>query len=116
MGTDLVAEVAVPLAIIAATKGEYKGTGRTQAERQPAAQGIDWFAWIAGIFLISTIVVSKKLWPDSSKSRTYGRSSGNSWWNDSGGGGGFGGGSSGGGGGFSGGGGSFGGGGSGGSW
>ena len=99
-------------AMIAATRGEYQGTGRTQRDAPPVSQGSGWFI---GVFILAMILVSF-FSRFTNKGRTYGRSSaGNTWW--TGGGGGFGGGSSGGGGGgFSGGGGSFGGGGSGGSW
>ena len=100
-------------AMIAATRGEYQGTGRTQGDAPPVSQGSGWFI---GIFILAMILVSF-FSRFTKRGRTYGRSSaGNTWW--TGGGGGFGGGSSGGGGGggFSGGGGSFGGGGSGGSW
>jgi len=100
-------------AMIATTKGEYKGVGRTQAERQPAGKDLRW-----GMFIFVAVGLYVIIANFTKRGRTYGRSSNsNSWWNDSGSGGGFGGGSSsGGGGGFSGGGGSFGGGGSGGSW
>ena len=88
-------------AMIAATEGEYLGTGRAQTARQSSHQGSNWFVWI---FIFAMLLVSI-LSRFSNRGRTYGRSSGSSgWWTG-------GGGSSGGGGG-----GSFGGGGSGGSW
>ncbi len=95
-------------AMIAATKGEYHGTGRTHLDAQSVTQGP---GWSIGIFIIATILILI-LSRFNKQDRTYGSSSrNNGWW--TGGGGSSGGG---GGGGFSGGGGSFGGGGSGGSW
>ena len=101
-------------AMIAATKGEYHGTGRTQDDGQSVTQGS---GWLIGVFILVMILASV-FSRFTNQGRTYGRSSRNNGWWTGGGGGGFGGGSSGGGGGggFSGGGGSFGGGGSGGSW
>jgi uncharacterized protein len=107
-------------AILAATKGEYKGTGRTVAEgdhyiHTSPSEGMIWL--IVGVFfffIIFSAVVQ------SVRPTTYSRrgvSPGGFWtggWGGGGGGGGFS--SGGGGGGFSGGGGSFGGGGAGGSW
>lgn len=105
-------------AILAATKGEYKGTGTTVAEGQVVHRnrgGDGWGAMILVIILVIFIL--------SIRSRSY-RSGGIQYWGggwsgggfSGGGGGGFSGGGFGGGGGFSGGGGSFGGGGAGGSW
>jgi uncharacterized protein len=103
-------------AMIAATKGEYKGTGRTQADNRSGSSFLDAVSALIIPFIILIILI-RMLGGMTNRDRTYGRSSSTNWWTDSGGGGGFGGGSSGsGGGGFSGGGGSFGGGGSGGSW
>jgi uncharacterized protein len=108
--------------VIAAVKGEYKGTGTTVAEQRQvvhADHGGDALALIFFLIIIAIIIL-----PILSRLNRYGgiqywgggwsgvRSSGG-WFS---GGGGFGGGFGGGGGGFSGGGGSFGGGGAGGSW
>jgi len=106
-------------AMIAATKDEYHGTGRTQADNHKAHTGSFSNAVSALIIpLIFLVILIRIFGGMTNRGRTYGRSSRNSgWW--TGGGGGFGGGSfcgGGGGGGFSGGGGSFGGGGAGGSW
>jgi uncharacterized protein len=93
-------------AMIAASKGEYKGTGTTVDERNGSNQGIP--AWVVILFIIIFILIRM-----SAGSRWGGPiiyTSGG-W-----GGGGYGGGSGGGGGGFSGGGGSSAGGGAGGSW
>jgi uncharacterized protein len=109
-------------AILAAAKGEYKGTGQTVAEgsgrvRLPPGEGTVWFFAIVFLFLIIFLSVIR-----SSRSSTYSRrgySTGGFWLGSGGGGGGWSGGGfsgGGGGGGFSGGGGSFGGGGAGGSW
>jgi len=98
-------------AIIAATKGEYKGTGRTQETVHDAGDQIEF--WIKCAFGAAFILI----WIFSAftkKGRAYGRAASRSSWSSSWSGGG--GSSGGGGGGFSGGGGSFGGGGSGGSW
>ena len=109
-------------AMIAATRGEYRGTGRTDNEERPGA-GAAWPAILAGIFLIMAFGYANRYW----RSAVYqgstvrrGRGNGPTMWFGGGGfggggvgGGGFGGG---GGGGFSAGGGSFGGGGAGGSW
>jgi uncharacterized protein len=95
--------------ILAATKGEYKGTGRTVADGQTRRQSIAPFLHFGFIALVIIIIIFSRgsgmflpwlLLSSSGSSRGWG-------------GGGF---SSGGGGGFSGGGGSFGGGGAGGSW
>ncbi|HET7626593.1 MAG TPA: TPM domain-containing protein [Verrucomicrobiae bacterium] len=100
-------------AILAATKGEYKGTGRTAAENH---HGSTWSGFAP--FLIFAVIFIVLI--ATSRRRGRGYSSRSGWWIGGGGfGGGFGGGggfSGGGGGGFSGGGGSFGGGGAGGSW
>lgn len=101
--------------LIAAAKGEYRGTGRTVAERSRRGRGTTSVSGcvVPLIFLLVFILLPlsrlrRRGW------RTYG---GGGWWTGGGGwGGGFGGGGGGGGGGFSGGGGSFGGGGSSGSW
>jgi len=106
-------------AIMAATKGEYKGTGNTdKGERDQRNSNIlnfCIFALIIGIFIVSHLRRRTGTAYGSSGSRSFG----GGWYfggfgggGSSGGGGGFGGG----GGGFSGGGGSFGGGGAGGSW
>ncbi len=105
-------------AMLAAIRGEYKGTGRTNADEteDSDAPGV-------AIFIVALVVVLLILRAASKNGRTYGRRS-SSWWTSgsgwSGGGGswsgGFGGGSGGGGGGFSGGGGGFGGGGASGGW
>jgi uncharacterized protein len=115
-------------AMIAATKGEYRGTGRTQADRSrsarggngPIALGVFFFGAMLFLFIVRkalrnpTTVLGNPL-------RRRGGLGGNTWWMGGGGGSGWRGGSgggwsSGGGGGFSGGGGSFGGGGAGGKW
>ncbi len=102
-------------AMIAATKGEYKGTGRTQAENQPSSSinpgaflGIILVIWVAFVFARRGFIGSTVFMNP--------RRSGIGWINSGGSGGWSGGGGSSGGGGFSGGGGSFGGGGAGGSW
>jgi uncharacterized protein len=98
-------------AMVAATKGEYRGTGSTVASRSRRRRGgggagcISPFLFLLFFLLIPLLRLSR--W------RTYG---GRGWYSGGGGWGGFGGGGGGGGGGFSGGGGSFGGGGSSGSW
>ncbi|HEY7111904.1 MAG TPA: TPM domain-containing protein [Thermoanaerobaculia bacterium] len=111
-------------ALMAAAKGEYKGTGRTNAERGPrgnqAAACLPWII-IFGIFFVIPWFIRR--------SRAFRTHAGSGWWSGGGGfpmifgggggGGGWsggGGGWSGGGGGFSGGGGGFGGGGASGSW
>jgi uncharacterized protein len=110
---------AATAAIIAATKGEYRGTGRTHGEAQNGGAGLVAFVVFTFIVVIASIFNRKR----QAQSTTFGRrgslynNTNTGLWGGWGGGGGFGGGSSGGGGGgFSGGGGSFGGGGSGGSW
>jgi len=97
--------------MIAATKGEYKGTGST-ANDSTEQNGTNLFA-----LLFVAVMIVFSFWSIRRRSRVY-SSSGGMWLGGWGGGsGGFGGGSGGfGGGGFSGGGGSFGGGGAGGSW
>jgi uncharacterized protein len=96
-------------AMMAAAKGEYKGTGRTVADTKGAAKSSK-----SGLLIFIVVIVLISLF--SRRRRTYGWFGGG-WggggWSIGSGGGGF---SSGGGGGFSGGGGSFGGGGAGGSW
>ena len=99
-------------AMIAATKGEYRGTGRTRAEgRNVSGSPVGFFAFIILIVVISAIRSRRR------GTIIGGRRSGlgGIFWAGSGGGGGWSSGG-GGGGGFSGGGGGFGGGGSGGSW
>ncbi len=103
-------------AILAASKGEYHGTGRTANDRKPP--GIGHFVFLIFLFFIVMLVLSR--------SRNSGALYSNAGWvlgnvigslgNRGGGGGWNGGGGGGGGGGFSSGGGSFGGGGAGGSW
>jgi uncharacterized protein len=104
-------------AMIAATRGEYHGTGRTLADRLSGSHG--WGAAIAFLLLIAGFGYLNRYWRSAvyqSSGRRHGYSSGPTFW--LGGGGGFGGGGfgGGGGGGFSGGGGGFGGGGAGGGW
>lgn len=110
-------------AMIAATKGEYKGTGTTVDERSRRGRGVPLQGCATALFFLFIFVIlpmlarrNRRLW------RTFG---GSGWWTGGGGFGGFGGGgwsgggggwSGGGGGGFSGGGGSSGGGGASGSW
>jgi uncharacterized protein len=103
---------AATAAIIAATKGEYRGTGQTNADAQGGGGTI-----VFGVFIFIVILISILNRMRPAQNTTFGRrrslydNTTPGFW------GGFGGGgSSGGGGGFSGGGGSFGGGGSGGSW
>jgi uncharacterized protein len=99
-------------AMIAATKGEYKGTGTTVDERSARRRGKNLQGCIVpAIFFLIFFVIPLFARRRSRRGRTFG---GSGWW--MGGGGGGGGGFSGGGGGFSGGGGSFGGGGASGSW
>lgn len=106
-------------AMMAATKGEYQGTGRTQAEGKRGSNrgGLSSGAFIA---LIVVFIVMGQFFRGSRRSTVFGsphvgrRRGGGIWMGPPGGGGGWGGG--GGGGGFSGGGGSFGGGGAGGRW
>lgn len=103
-------------AMIAATRGEYQGTGRTRAEAQRGANNSP-----LGFFGLLVIIVIVSLISRSNRRRSVllggphvRRRGPNIWWGGPGGG--FGGGGFGGGGGFSGGGGSFGGGGAGGKW
>jgi uncharacterized protein len=105
-------------AIMAAIKGEYKGTGSTVAERRGGrsrtVSGSPISGCLVGIFILFFVFL-----PLLSRIFRVGRTYGGGWWTGGGwGGGGWGGGGGGGfsGGGFSGGGGSFGGGGSSGSW
>jgi uncharacterized protein len=98
-------------AMIAATNGEYRGTGRTQTDQrglQPRSPG---FFAILIVFILLSAWARRR----SQRSYMFGGPRGGGWWMGPGG---FGGGgsSSGGGGGYSGGGGSFGGGGAGGKW
>ena len=105
-------------AMIAATKGEYKGTGRTRAESRNSGNGIPIAFFVVAIFIaiIFNIVRRAVTQPAVFLNPRRRSLASNLWWLGGGGGGGFGGGGGGGGGGFSGGGGSFGGGGAGGSW
>ncbi len=99
-------------ALMAATRGEYKGTGRTAADRSTRDSGVGFGGIVVGLFVILLIIRSL-----TRRNVVYSRNGRSSPWIPWGGGGGWGGGSSGGGGGtFSGGGGSFGGGGAGGKW
>lgn len=102
-------------AMIAATRGEYRGSGRTHAQGRP---DFGWPAALAFILLITVFGYLNRYWRSAVYQRSGGRRGswgGPSIWLGGGfGGGGWGGG--GGGGGFSGGGGSFGGGGAGGGW
>jgi uncharacterized protein len=111
-------------AILQATQGEYKGTGRTVAERtgRTGAEGPGLPFWLIGLivaFIILALLARLLIYAGGATLYTRGGRT-TSYWNwGGGGGGGFsggGGGFSGGGGGFSGGGGGFGGGGAGGSW
>jgi uncharacterized protein len=107
---------AATAAIIAATKGEYRGTGRTNTDAQGGSGPI-----VFGVFIFIVILISIINRMRPGRNTTFGRrrslydNTTTGFWGGFGGGSG-GGWSSGGGGGFSGGGGSFGGGGSGGSW
>jgi uncharacterized protein len=105
-------------AMIAATKGEYRGTGSTVASRSRRRRGSSGAGCVSPILFLLFFLFIPLL--RLSRWRTYGsrgwRSGGGGWGGFGGFGGGGGGGFSGGGGGFSGGGGSFGGGGSSGSW
>jgi len=100
--------------ILAATRGEYKGTGRTVAEAHGPAQSFD-FIIIIFVILFLVIAFSLRGFAGFGTGVLRGSTGTNTWsgWSS---GGGWSGGISGGGGGFSGGGGSFGGGGAGGSW
>jgi len=103
-------------AMIAATKGEYQGTGTTVDERSGRRRGRNLQGCLVpAIFLLIFFVIPLLARRRSRRGRTFG---GSGWWMGGGGWGGGGGGgfSGGGGGGFSGGGGSFGGGGASGSW
>jgi len=108
-------------AMIAATRGEYHGTGRTNAENRPNRSG--WPVGVAFILLITVFTYLNRYWRSAvyqSGGRRRGFSSGPTFWLGGGGFGGFGGGGGGGGfgggGGLSAGGGGFGGGGAGGGW
>jgi uncharacterized protein len=106
-------------AIIAATKGEYKGTGTTVDERSRRRKGLPISGCAGALFFLFIFIILPMLARQNRRRwRTFG---GSGWWTGGGGfggwsGGGGGGWSGGGGGGFSGGGGSFGGGGASGSW
>ena len=106
-------------ALIAAARGEYRGTGRTNFET--AVRGAGWPAALAIFLLVTVFGYLNRYWRSAvyqSAGRRRGYSSGPTFWLGGGGfgGGGFGSGGGGGGGGFSAGGGSFGGGGAGGGW
>jgi uncharacterized protein len=109
-------------AILAATKGEYKGNGTTVAEGRHVASannGGDFMVLIILMIVVAVVILSLRDRIYRARGIQYwggGWTGGSSTGGWSSGGGGFGGGFSGGGGGFSGGGGSFGGGGAGGSW
>jgi uncharacterized protein len=109
--------VAAVQAMMAAAKGEYKGTGRTQADQRGGAAGIPVWVFIVGFILLGIL---NSLFRRSLRRPSVFLNPGRRgvrpavWWTGGGGGGWSGGG--GGGGGFSGGGGSFGGGGAGGKW
>jgi uncharacterized protein len=99
-------------AMMSATRGEYKGTGKTDAEKQNATQA-SWLFWVIIAIFILIAIFGKRGGTGFSSAGSFGTG-----FFLGGGGGGFSGGGGGGGGfsGFSGGGGSFGGGGAGGSW
>jgi uncharacterized protein len=103
-------------AMIAATKGEYKGTGTTRNESKSSRAGRSGGAGFLIILIFIIFAASRRRRSSVLPYIIAGRAlrPGNSWWSNSGGGSSWGGG--GGGGGFSGGGGSFGGGGAGGKW
>lgn len=103
-------------AMIAATKGEYKGTGRTVAENRSEASGENISGWVVVLFFIALWLLSRLLGhlPGSRGPGSHGRMGGGPILFTGGGSSEFSGG--GGGGGFSGGGGGFGGGGAGGDW
>jgi len=108
-------------AMIAATKGEYKGTGRTHAEGRTGGTSspLVFFVLVIIISIVVDIIRRAATRPFVYLNPRRRSLASNLWWLGGGGGGGFGGfggGGGGGGGGFSGGGGSFGGGGAGGSW
>ncbi len=100
-------------AMIAATKGEYKGEGRTHGASQPQQFSSQWGVVALFVFLILLSSLARRR---NRRGFVIGGSRGGWWIPPSGGGGNSGGWNSGGGGGFSGGGGSFGGGGAGGKW
>jgi uncharacterized protein len=104
-------------AMIAATKGEYKGTGTTQNETKRSNADKSGGAGIGVLIIVILFAASRRRRASILPYIIAGRAlrPRNSWWSDSGGGGSSWGGG-GGGGGFSGGGGSFGGGGAGGKW
>ena len=102
-------------AILAATKGEYKGSGRT-AGQSPDSQGPGSFIPLGGIVLLFALVIFFIVKVRRAGGRWHGITLGSGGWSSGGSGSGGGGGWSSGGGGFSSGGGSFGGGGAGGSW
>ena len=103
-------------AILAASRGEYKGTGRTVTESSGSIPAFFFLIFVVVfvlIILFALIGFIRRVGHTIYSGRGWSTGSGWSGWSSGGGGGGF---SSGGGGGFSGGGGSFGGGGAGGSW
>lgn len=102
-------------AILAAARGEYKGTGHTVGERGRSFNWAPIVFWIILVLLFVLVPMTRMLLIGSVYSARGRRSSYGGFWIGGGGGGGFSGGG-GGGGGFSGGGGGFGGGGAGGSW
>lgn len=105
-------------AIMQATRGEYKGTGRTGAHGKPSGSASVWMflGFLALLFFLFIRRVARGTVYRGSGRTTYWGSSGGWFGGGWGGGGGWSGGGGGGGGGFSGGGGSFGGGGASGSW
>jgi uncharacterized protein len=100
-------------AILAATKGEYRGTGRTVADQQGNVPGLIFLALFGFAFLMIIFTTSRRTGSTMYYGSGWSTRSGWSGWSSGSGGGGY---SGGGGGGFSGGGGSGGGGGAGGSW
>jgi uncharacterized protein len=106
-------------AILRATRGEYQGTGRTQAESySPGSEGLA-SVLVQVLVICFVLYLVLRRFNGAAQAALYdgrGRRRGGSTWGGSWSGGGFGGGGSGSGGGFSGGGGSFGGGGAGGGW
>jgi uncharacterized protein len=103
-------------AIMAATRGEYHGSGRTVADRRSQQSPFPFLFAFVVIFVFIAMARSRAAMYQSSGRRGFGGMILPILLSGGGGGGGFGGGGGGGGGGFSGGGGSFGGGGAGGSW
>lgn len=103
-------------AIMAATRGEYHGTGRTVADQRSQQIPLPVIILFLAIFVLIIVSRSRAAMYQSGGRRGFGGMLLPILFSGGGGGGGFGGGGGGGGGGFSGGGGSFGGGGAGGSW